>query len=100
VTADHTVFYNNTSGDTGGSGTVVSANAINGDPHFVNPSSWDYRISATSAAVNQGTFDGAPSDDFQGDTRPYDCFIDIGADENVNSDLCLSVHLPLAVKRY
>ncbi len=38
VTADYTVFHGNTTADTGGSGTIVSTNAINGDPLFVNSS--------------------------------------------------------------
>ncbi len=73
---------------------------IQADPLFVDPGDLDFHIPADSPAVNAGTFSGAPDADYDGDTRPYDCFVDIGADENTDSDICISVHLPLATKRY
>jgi len=98
ATADYTLFFGNTTDNTGGS--ITSTNEITGDPLFVDPSAWNYHIQVASAAVNRGTFTGAPSTDFEGDPRPYDCFIDIGADENTASDECKRIYLPLIMKNY
>ena len=73
---------------------------VSADPLFVDPSAWDYHIQVASPAINKGTFTGAPSTDFEGDARPYDCFIDIGADENTASDYCQRIYLPLILKNY
>ncbi len=97
ATADYTLFYGNTN-DTAGS--VTSTHEVSGDPLFVNPAGWDYHIQVTSPAVNSGTFNGAPATDFEGDPRPYDCFVDIGADENTASDQCRRIYLPLIMKNY
>ena len=99
VTADYTLFYGNTN-NTGGGGTITSTHEVSGDPLFVDPATWDYHIQVASAAVNRGTFTGAPSTDFEGDPRPYDCFIDLGADENTASDECKRIYLPLIMKNY
>ncbi|MCJ7668662.1 MAG: right-handed parallel beta-helix repeat-containing protein [Anaerolineae bacterium] len=98
VTADYTLFFGNTSGAT--YGTIVNNNPVSGNPLFVGPSAWDYHIQVASPAVNKGTFTGAPATDFEGDARPYDCFIDIGADENTASDYCKRIYLPLILKNY
>ena len=98
ATADYTLFFSNPSGDTVGS--VTSTHEVSGDPLFVNPVVWDYHIQVTSPAINNGTFSGAPATDFEGDPRPYDCFIDLGADENTASDECKRIYLPLIMKNY
>jgi len=100
VAADYTLFYDNTIGDTYGTGTITSTNETTGDPLFVDPAGWDYHIQIASPAVNKGTFSGAPSTDFEGDPRPYDCFVDIGADENMASGYCKRVYLPVIMKNY
>jgi len=68
--------------------------------YVVDPAAWDYHIQVASPAVNKGTFSGAPSTDFEGDPRPHDCFIDLGADENMASDYCQRFYLPLIMKNY
>ena len=99
IMADYTLFFGNTSGDTWG--PITSTHEVSGDdPLFLNPSAWDYHIQVASPAVNKGTFTGAPAVDFEGDARPYDCFIDIGADENTASDYCKRIYLPLILKNY
>jgi parallel beta-helix repeat protein len=97
VTADYTLFFGN-GVDTWG--PITSTHEVSGDPLFVDPSAWDYHIQSASPAINKGTFTGAPATDFEGDARPYDCFIDIGADENTASDYCKRIYLPLILKNY
>ncbi|MGB5931667.1 MAG: right-handed parallel beta-helix repeat-containing protein [Anaerolineae bacterium] len=97
VTADYTLFFGNTVGDAGGPGAITSTHEVSGDPLFADP---EYHIQVTSPAINKGTFSGAPATDFEGDPRPYDCFVDIGADENTASDQCKRVYLPLILKNY
>lgn len=100
VIADYTLFFGNTVGNAGGPGAITSTHEVVGDPLFVDPPAWDYHIQVTSPAINRGTFSGAPSTDFEGDPRPYDCFIDLGADENTASDYCQRTYLPLTMKNY
>jgi hypothetical protein len=76
------------------------AHSIQADPLFLDPLALDFHIPVDSPAVNAGTFSGAPTTDYDGDVRPYDCLVDIGADENTNSEECVSVSLPLVLKRH
>jgi hypothetical protein len=50
---------------------------------FVDPSNFDYHLLSTSSAVDTGTSAGAPTVDFDGDSRPQGPGYDIGADEYV-----------------
>ena len=43
----------------------------------------DFHLMAGSPAIDAGTDIGAPSDDYDGDLRPQNCGVDIGADEVV-----------------
>jgi hypothetical protein len=48
---------------------------------FVDPDGFDFHLAADSAAVDSGSFEDAPSDDYDGTTRPQGSGIDIGAFE-------------------
>lgn len=45
---------------------------ISGDPRFVNSLTGDFRLLGGSPAIDAGSPNGAPADDFQGKTRPID----------------------------
>ncbi|MBK7425684.1 MAG: hypothetical protein IPI60_00910 [Saprospiraceae bacterium] len=51
------------------------------DPLFVNEIGGDYRLQACSPAVDAGTTTGAPADDLDGNPRPMNAGIDMGAYE-------------------
>ena len=51
------------------------------DPRFVGPESYDFRLKATSPAIDAGTPDRAPSTDFDGNRRSQGTKVDIGAYE-------------------
>ena len=53
---------------------------IRQDPMFVGGG--DYHLTADSPCIDAGKVEGAPLDDFEGDTRPQGYGIDIGADES------------------
>ncbi|MHC4943195.1 MAG: choice-of-anchor Q domain-containing protein [Planctomycetota bacterium] len=54
---------------------------IDQEPEFANPGSDEYHLSWISPGINRGTSAGAPSDDFDGDPRPFMGTADMGADE-------------------
>lgn len=60
-------------------GPTKVGSSPNSDPLFVNPTTKDFHIKATSPAVD-GVATG-PSLDFEGDTRPKGASFDLGADE-------------------
>jgi hypothetical protein len=51
------------------------------DSLFVNSANSDLHLAKTSPAINRGTATGAPSDDFDGNPRPFGNEFDIGAYE-------------------
>jgi PKD repeat protein len=62
-------------------GTVTSVgNSITGNPAFSNPAAQNYRLSASSAALNAGT-NASITLDFEGEARPQNGGFDIGFDE-------------------
>jgi predicted outer membrane repeat protein len=74
--------------------TVTGGNNIDPatDPQFVDSAGGDYHLcngvddphdncTAQSPAIDAGTSTGAPSDDIDGDSRPYNGLYDMGADE-------------------
>jgi len=54
---------------------------IDADPLFVDAARGDYHIGSGSPCIEAGRAAGAPSEDIDGETRPIDVAVDIGADE-------------------
>ena len=75
---DSTLWYGNSQNTTGDA--LVTQNDQTGDPEFVNPNTWDYHISASSPAVDQGV-DAGVALDIDKQARPAGSGPDIGADE-------------------
>ena len=60
---------------------LVTRNAsdnLAGDPRLVNPAAQDFHLQATSPAIDAGTNEFAPPDDFDGVARPIGDTVDIG----------------------
>ena len=57
---------------------VNATNNLDGAPRFVDLTTQDFHLQATSAAINAGTNEFAPADDFDGITRPAGNAVDIG----------------------
>jgi hypothetical protein len=57
------------------------AGNINVNPLFVDALNGDYHLQETSPCIDVGTVTGAPSEDMDGDGRPYGAGVDMGADE-------------------
>ena len=74
ITADHTLFWDVPAGIGEG------ANAIFGNPNFLNPAAGDFHIQEGSAARGAGIPAGVTAD-FEGDPRPTSASPDIGADQ-------------------
>ncbi len=51
------------------------------DPRFEDPANSDYHLQITSPAIDAGTYEGAPSEDIDGNLRPCGVGIDVGAYE-------------------
>lgn len=60
---------------------VYGANYLEGDAGFLDPLSFNFHLSPTSMAIDQGSPLEAPATDFDGDIRPIGRGVDIGADE-------------------
>ncbi|MBN1981559.1 MAG: hypothetical protein JW795_08515 [Chitinivibrionales bacterium] len=93
------IFWNNTYGTTneisasGSSGARVTVSFsdilggyagegnINADPMFLNSAEGDYHLTVDSPCIDTAGTDSAPGDDIDGEGRPFDAGIDIGADE-------------------
>lgn len=88
LNADHTLFWNNTSG-------ISGTNYLDGDPDFIDPPAGDYHIGPSSAAINQG-IDAGVTDDIDGGRRPIGSAPDIGADERPG----YLVYSPSVTKQY
>jgi hypothetical protein len=77
---------------------------VEGDPLFVNPSQADFHLQETSPAIDQGSANDAPADDYDGHSRPQDgdqdgtAGYDIGAYEVVAYSE--HIYLPLVQKTY
>jgi len=62
-------------------GEIYGSDYVEGDPMFVSAAGADSHLQESSPAIDLGSPTDAPSDDFEGDTRPYGAGVDIGADE-------------------
>lgn len=70
---DHNLFYNSIN--------IYGDYAVHGDPKFVNPYGLDFHLLPDSPAINAGSSNYAPIEDFDGIPRPQGIIYDIGAYE-------------------
>lgn len=79
------ITYSDVQGGMSGEGN------LDADPQFNDPSGEDFHVEATSPIVDSGTGSGAPTEDFDGVTRPFDgdrddtATVDMGPYEYVNT---------------
>ncbi|HXV42537.1 MAG TPA: choice-of-anchor Q domain-containing protein, partial [Anaerolineae bacterium] len=90
---DYNLFFGNT---TDRVGIGVGANSLTGNPAFANLTIDDYKLTASSVAINKGLGVGV-SNDFEGETRPQGVAPDIGYDESPFATLTY-IYLPLVSK--
>ncbi|MCD6184848.1 MAG: right-handed parallel beta-helix repeat-containing protein [Deltaproteobacteria bacterium] len=64
-----------------GPGSFMGDKSVSGDPKFIAPDNGDFHLQHNSPAIDNGTAISAPSDDFDGNVRPYAGAYDIGAYE-------------------
>ena len=89
ATLDHTLFYANSTGETGGDGTIASTAAITGEAVQLTAGG----MLRGGAAINAALTLPWVTTDIEGDPRPYGAAADIGADEYIGT-----VALPLILK--
>lgn len=95
TTLEATLWYGNGS-DAGGGGYIFTGTVnVYDDPAFVDPSAWDYHLTAGSAAIDAGV-DAGVTTDIDGDPRPIGAGVDIGADEYRR----YTIYLPIVMKDY
>ncbi|GAA4347340.1 hypothetical protein GCM10023185_02390 [Hymenobacter saemangeumensis] len=79
------VAYRNNLFFGGTTAAVLGQNAVQADPRFVapslNPATANFRLLASSPAINAGTATAAPGTDLTGATRPVGAGYDLGAYE-------------------
>jgi Secretion system C-terminal sorting domain len=70
----------------GGEIAITGPNCVQWNPNFINGNlslnNSNFRLNSGSPAINTGTFLKSPNIDFDGNTRPSQSFIDIGAFES------------------
>ncbi len=72
-TIDHNLFYD--------PDTTVGTDPVTGNPNFVDPMVYDFHLQSNSPAISAASSINAPSDDFDGISRPQGSGYDIGAFE-------------------
>ncbi|RMF38188.1 MAG: hypothetical protein D6759_01355 [Chloroflexi bacterium] len=93
ATLEATLWYNNGS-DTGGGGNIMTGTVnVYGDPAFVNPSAWDYHLTASSAAIDRGV-DAGVTTDLDNNIRP------IGQPDLGAYEWSMQVYLPVLFRNY
>lgn len=80
---DYNVIWSNNASSCN---TACGAHDFSEDPLFVTSDS-NYHIQPNSFVIDKGTSEGAPLVDFDGERRPLNKGIDIGADENFKTSL-------------
>lgn len=90
---DVTIDHNLIDGFRGTEGEVYGSDYVEGDPRFVDSASADFRLQATSPAIDQSSATLAPTEDFVGTQRPQGAGHDIGAFE-YRSDGSTSLYFP------
>ena len=88
---DHTLFYANSSGDTGGLGSISNTAPITGQDPLLD---MDYHLQAGSPAIDAGRALRWVTADVDGDPRPDGAGHDVGADEYA----FLHIYLPLTLR--
>jgi hypothetical protein len=79
--ADLIVDHNLIDGFMSYPGEIWGSDSVAGDPEFVNPTSADFRLQGNSPAIDKGSSEDAPAEDFDGNMRPQGSGFDIGAFE-------------------
>lgn len=77
------LFYQGFTAYQAGSGN--DAHSLFTSPQLTDPAAGDFHLLAGSPALDQALCAGAPTTDFEGDSRPQGAGCDLGADEFVNS---------------
>jgi hypothetical protein len=80
-TVSLTVDHNLIDGSQNYEFAVYGTDYVEGDPHFTNAAGADFRLQSDSPAIDEGSAVDAPSDDYDGNSRPYGDGYDIGAFE-------------------
>jgi hypothetical protein len=92
---DYNLLSNTTNYD--GGVTTGTHTLIDQDPLFENAAADNFYLIDGSPAIDAGTSVGAPSVDFEGDTR--DALVDIGADEwRIGQGASGAIYLPVILK--
>lgn len=94
IVVRNNICYKNNSGNIYmQNGEYVKSNNLTKNPLVVHPETGDFHLTADSPAIDAGTDVDAPTDDFDGNARPFGAGFDIGACEYIGSagvDQCRS----------
>ncbi len=82
------IFNNSGTINDNGAGTVATNN-LTTNPQFVNAAANDFRLQATSSAIDAGVAISVVTTDYSGISRPQGCCYDIGAYEYQGIQLAL-----------
>lgn len=72
---DHNLFF--------GTGTPYGSGYLTENPDLEDPSNGDMHLQSSSPAIDTGSSEGAPADDFEGNARPQGAGYDMGAYEYI-----------------